>query len=308
MFFQVAQKGEHHLIQYLISIVMIFVAVLIGNFPLVIALWSSGNAQMTDVSQLYNSSLDHNLMLALIIAPFAFGLLGLFFVVQKIHRRKPLTVITSRPGLDWKRIWLAFGLWFGLNAVIEIVNYTLTPGEYTFRPPGISFFILLVVAFALLPLQIAFEEILFRGYLLQGLGKLFHNRWIPLLLTSCAFGLMHAQNPEVMEHGFGKMMSYYIGIGLILGVIAVMDDGLELSLGIHAATNIYSAVVVSYEGGALQTDALLHSNADIDDESIIMFMVIAILFTFALSKIYKWTNWAKLWSPIVWKTDDSELV
>ncbi len=53
----------------------------------------------------------------------------------------------------------------------------------------------------LLPIQTSAEEYLFRGYLMQGIGIISGNRWLPLILTSLAFGLMHYANPEIAKFG-----------------------------------------------------------------------------------------------------------
>ena len=298
MFFKVAQEGENNIGVYLGTLALVVFATLFGNLPIAIALLSKKGADFGSMADIFNSGIDTNLLLALIIVPFAFGLFALLFCVRKLHKRPINSVLTSRSSIDWRRVFLAFGLWFAMNGIFELVNYFMAPEEYTFRPPGFSFIILVIVALSLLPLQVAFEEVLFRGYLMQGLGNLFHYRWIPLLLTSIAFGAMHLSNPEVSEYGMGRMMTYYIGIGFVLGLITVMDDGLELAFGIHAATNIYSATMVSYEAGALQTQALFHSNAEIVDNSVYSFLIFSAVFVFILSRIYKWNDWSKIWRPI----------
>ena len=307
MFFKVAEKGQNQIFIYAGTIVLMILAVLFGNLPIGLALVAKGAADIGDVSQLYNSGLDQNLLLVLIIIPFALGLFGILFGIKMLHKRKVNSVLTSRSRVDWSRILMAFGLWFSINGMFEIANYFMSPEEYSFRPPGLSFLILLAVAFLFLPLQVAFEEVLFRGYLMQGIGALFGNRWMPLVLTSVAFGMMHIANPEVTEYGTGRMMTYYIGIGLILGIVTIMDDGLELAFGIHAATNIYSATMVSYEAGAIQTGALFHSNAEIVDNSIYSFLIFSVIFVFILSRIYKWNDWSKLWTPLPPKEEIIEI-
>ncbi len=308
MFFQVSQAGHHKFLQYLVSFVMIFLAIMLGNIPLMLALIMKNGKTITDINELFQSGLDNNLLLVLMIIPFVFGLFATIFCVKRLHGRRVITVVTARPKLDSRRIGLAFALWFALNLIFEFVSYLMSPGDYTFHSPGWSFVILVLVSVVFLSMQIAFEEIIFRGYLLQGLAHLFNNRWMPLILTSTAFGLMHFQNPEVAEYGISKMMVYYIGVGLVLGIITIMDDGLELALGIHAATNIYSATIVSYEGGALQTDALFYSQGEIVDSSIMVFLIISVLFMLLLSRIYKWNDWSRLWKPIIWEEPEPEIV
>ena len=79
---------------------------------------------------------------------------------------------------------------------------------------------------------------------------------MPLLVTSVLFGLMHAANPEVEKMGF-IIMLYYIGTGLFLGILTLMDEGLELALGFHAANNLIGALLLTSDWSALQTNSLL---------------------------------------------------
>ena len=298
MFFKLARQGENHFGQYAVTIALTFLGLVVGNVLMVAYYYVVTGVLIQDAADIGALEIDNTVRLIGILMPFIAGLLSLLFCISSIHKRPFLTALTSRHRLDWSRIFLAFGLWILFNGIFELINYYISPGDYTFRMPTMSFLFLLVVALALLPLQIAFEEVLFRGYLMQGTGLLFGYRWVALVITSVAFGALHLANPEVLEYGLGKMMFYYIGVGFILGVIAIMDDGLELALGIHAATNIYSAVLVSYDAGALQTDALFHSSADMVDSSVYSFIAFAVVFTIMLSRIYKWKNWNRLWERI----------
>ena len=72
---------------------------------------------------------------------------------------------------------------------------------------------------------------------MQQIGIITRNRWLPLVITSVFFGLFHSTNPEVAEMGFSVMI-FYIGTGLLLGIMTLMDDGLELALGFHLGNNL----------------------------------------------------------------------
>ena len=96
---------------------------------------------------------------------------------------------------------------------------------------------------------------------MQGSILLFKYRWVALLLTGFAFGLLHGSNPEVDRFGFWVAMPQYILMGLLLGLVAIWDDGLELALGLHLANNIISSLVVTHDASALQTHALFKDMA-----------------------------------------------
>ena len=40
-----------------------------------------------------------------------FALIGLYFVVIKMHNQSFISIITSRNKMDWKRVFFAFGIW-----------------------------------------------------------------------------------------------------------------------------------------------------------------------------------------------------
>jgi hypothetical protein len=151
---------------------------------------------------------------------------------------------------------------------------------------------LLLVSFLFLPLQTSFEELLFRGYFMQGIGVLVNNRWLPLLITSVCFGLLHGANPEVEKLGSISMV-FYIGTGFFYGITTLMDEGTELALGLHAVNNIIAAVFVTNDWTVFKTDALF---IDISEPSVgwEMFFPVLVLYPVLLvlfSKKYGWTNW-----------------
>jgi membrane protease YdiL (CAAX protease family) len=78
------------------------------------------------------------------------------------------------------------------------------------------------------------------------------SKFTPLIITSLIFGTMHIMNPEVEKMGY-LILVYYIGTGMFLGVITLMDEGMELALGFHAANNLIGALLVTSDWSAFQT-------------------------------------------------------
>ena len=109
----------------------------------------------------------------------------------------------------------AFVLWGAISVVSVFIGMYLSPEYYTWNFKPVPFFTLLFVSFVFLPFQTSTEELLFRGYLMQGFGTLTKNRWFPLIITSVIFGLLHGMNPEVERLGY-VLMIFYIGTGLVV--------------------------------------------------------------------------------------------
>jgi hypothetical protein len=154
------------------------------------------------------------------------------------------------------------------------------------------FLFLVLISFIFMPLQTSFEELLFRGYFMQGLGVWFKNATFPLIVTSVGFGLLHGFNPEVEKLGY-VVMVYYIGTGFLFGIITLMDEGTELAMGMHAANNITAAVFVTMDWTVFQTDALFVNSSEPSvgfDLFIPVFVIYPLVILF-FSKKYGWTNW-----------------
>ena len=226
------------------------------------------------------------------LLPFAVGLALLFLWVKYIHKQSITSLTTSRNKIDWNRIFFSFGLWTVITIVFVAVGYFLAPEDFVFNFKLGPFLILAIIGIILVPLQTSFEEYFFRGYLMQGLGVVFKNRWVPLFFTSIVFGLMHLGNPEVTKLG-NLIMVYYIGTGFFLGILTLMDEGLELALGFHAANNLVTALLVTADWTAFQTNSILRdvSEPTLGADVYIPVFIVFPLLLFFFSKKYGWTNW-----------------
>jgi len=162
----------------------------------------------------------------------------------------------------------------------------------------------------MVPMQTSFEEYLFRGYLMQGIGIATRSKLTALIITSVLFGLMHIANPEIGKLGY-LLLLYYIGTGFFLGIITLMDDGMELALGFHASNNLIAALLVTSDWTALQTDSILKDNSipeagfDILLPLVIVYPLLLIIF----SKVYKWSDWKnKLAGPLHLATEEEQTI
>lgn len=235
-----------------------------------------------------------NVNFLITIGPLVFMLIFLIGWVLFVHKQSLLSLTTSRPTVDWKRFLFSFGLWSFVIIGFFIYGYLKDPQDYVLSfklGPFIVFFIFAVI---LIPLQTSFEEYFMRGYLMQGIGLATRSRVVALLSTSIIFGLMHLANPEVEKVG-ATIMIYYIGTGLFLGIITLIDDGLELALGFHAANNLVGVLLVTSDWTAFQTNSIftnINSDSGISPwEYIVQVGIVLPLIIFVFAKKYGWKNW-----------------
>jgi membrane protease YdiL (CAAX protease family) len=177
--------------------------------------------------------------------------------------------------------------------VLTLTEYIWHPESFEVQFAWGPFLILLLIAALMIPLQTSFEEYFFRGYIMQGLGLMTKTRWVPLVFTSVVFGAMHAFNPEVDKMG-SIIMIYYIGTGFFLGVITLMDRGLELALGFHAGNNLIGALLVTADWTAFQTESILKDVSDPSAgiDTVLPVFVIYPFFLWLMARKYNWSDWS----------------
>lgn len=295
MFIEQGIKKSNEFWKYILGSILIVVASTIGQVPLLIAVKykSLKSNQIPSDSSKVLKLLDSNLSLFLMMLSFVFGLIGLFLIVKYLHKQTILSVTTSRVKIDWKRVFLSFGIWTFFTIASTAIAYFFSSGSLIWNFKPVPFAILFIIATLLIPIQTSTEEYIFRGYLMQGFANLSKNKWFPLLMTSLIFGSLHIFNPEVDKIGYWVLI-YYIGTGLFLGVLTLMDEGLELSLGFHAANNLITALLVTSDWTALQTNSLFKDTSSPGGGLWEIFMPVFVIYPiilFIFNKKYKWTNW-----------------
>ncbi len=306
MFLQRANEGKNDLWRYIITILIVIVGAVIGGIPLLVVLLANKGEDMppSDFQEMIASGdfselgINANTFLLLMLLQFVFVFFLLWWMIVVLHKKPLVAVMTARSKLDWRRIWLGFGVWALFMFIAEAISYVLHPENYIWQFELTSFLPLIAIALFLLPIQTSAEELLMRGYLMQGISLISQYRWIPLVLTSVVFGLLHGSNPEVAKYGFYTMMIGYISIGLALGMMTLMDEGIELALGVHAANNIFGALFITFEGSVLATPAMFKVKEIDPVTGNIVAIVSSILFILLMAWLLKWTNWTKLYGKI----------
>ena len=242
------------------------------------------------------SILEPNLNLFLMLLGFCGMLLTVIICNKYVNGNSFLSLTTSRSKIDFNRIFFSFGLWSTISVVMIILGYFLSPENYVLNFNLIPFLILSLIVLLLIPIQTSAEEYVFRGYLIQNLGIITRNRWFPLILSSLLFGIIHGQNPEIEKFG-GVVFIFYIGSGLFAGIMTLMDEGIELALGWHAANNMTIALLVTADWTALQTHSILKDISNPDSlplsEVLIPVLVFFPLVLYIFSKKYGWKDWSE---------------
>lgn len=296
MYIEQAYKGLSDSWRYCIGIFGVLVVwQLLAAIPLVgvLALKEGGMSALMrgDLGEM-SKVLGSNTFLFLMLLTFAIALVAIFMFVKFLHKQSITALTTSRKTVDWNRILFSFLLWTVISVIFIVLDIYLTPEDYAFNFNLVPFLTLAVVAILMIPLQTSMEEYFMRGYMMQGLGVVTKTRWFPLVFTSLLFGLLHIANPEVEKLGYGILI-FYIGTGFFLGIITLMDEGLELALGFHAANNLTAALLVTADWTAFQTDSLYRDISEpvLGWDVLVPVLVVFPILIYLFSRKYGWTNW-----------------
>ncbi len=288
-YIQQAFKGRNDILTLIL--VTIFVA---GIFILNFITYLISTEEDMEAAYAFLDSFPPIISLIINLLPFAVLLILLFIFVKFVNERSIMSLTTSRDKIDWGRIFFSFALIVIITIVSFGVSYYADPSQIELQFNPVKFGILLIVSLILFPFQIGLEEYLFRGYYMQQIGIMVRNRWFPLILTSVLFGIAHSANPEVAEMGYITMI-FYIGTGLLLGIMTLMDEGLELALGFHLGNNLLAALLVTSDWSALKTDAIFKYTAEEANTTAMEILVPVLIFypiiLLILGKKYNWSNW-----------------
>ena len=291
IFIDGAIEGKNDTVRYIAGVTLIVFAYIIGNTFLFLDIAVNFPSESipeteSEIIQLVGK----NRFLALVMIPFLLVFITLFFVSTNIHGRNFLKLFTGRKKIDLKRIVFSFGVYILLQSFllgIQVYFNSNILWQFDFH----KFIPLAIISIFLIPIQTTCEELLFRGYIMQGLKLRTKSNLIAILVSGLMFGMVHIGNPEIEVIGY-HIILYYIAVGIFLGFISYFDNGIELSIGYHAANNLFAALMITTNWQVFQTDALFIDNStpQVGWDTIIGILVILPFLFFLFKYKYQWKS------------------
>jgi len=248
-----AVQGKNSWVRYFLTIVIsliggTFASLLFIVLFMIIYFLSSGISGV----EVQTNILNYNPLLILVLVGISYGIYSLLFYlcIRFIHKKKFLSLINTGKNIKWNRILKGAGLWAGIMVIFTLMSLMFQDSNLSLNfNPG-SFLLLLILSLLVFPIQASFEEIFFRGYLMQAIGLITKKPVVPLILTSLIFGVIHFFNGTNVTTSITIVFSATI-LGLMLGIIVLGENGLETAMGAHIANNMYVAVVFNTSDSGL---------------------------------------------------------
>lgn len=194
---------------------------------------------------------DELMLLAALGAGFTALTVAMLAALKVSHPHQPVKRwITSARKFRW-RLFLAGGALFGVVMAAALAVTAITaPG--TLKAPifDVSQALQLRIAYSLilllvLPVAAAFEEIMFRGWVMQQTAAWTRNLFVILGVNAVIFSAMHF-DPDP-----GRNLSRAV-VGVAFGWGALRLGGLEFSIGAHTVNNLMIALFASTLGKATE--------------------------------------------------------
>ncbi len=227
------------------------------------------------------------------VADMAFQLVGIAIGIPVVLwgarylGRRPAGTVSSVLGrLRWK--------WLGLCAAVAVpmiivqfgIMIAWTWGEESAEPAGdgfpgwTAFLVSLAVLGALVPFQAAAEEYVFRGWLVQVIGRAVRSPWPAVVIASLLFAL---------AHGFGELSGFVLLFysALWWGWLVIRTGGLEAVITMHAANNLLAFGLAAGFGELASTETA----ADAPWQAMAVEFVFAPLYCLVMARIADRRGW-----------------
>lgn len=249
-----AKQGNNSIWRYLITIILSFIVAsfVAGAFlAIFIVIWVLLFKQGLNVEFFLNQLLKDPLFLIVMVGlSFSISYLFLFLCVRFIHKKTFISIINTGNKVRWKKIGIGALAWLAIIVILDIISYLIDQTSFKVSLNPQSFWILALLALIAFPIQASFEEVFFRGYLMQGISLIFERPWVVLMVTSLCFSLLHWFNGGNIVMSISIVLGTFI-IGLMLGILTMADNGIELAIGVHIINNLYVSVIHSSPDGGL---------------------------------------------------------
>ena len=185
----------------------------------------------------------------------AVPVLLLSLAVPILYGRRVLTLMTSASKFRFTIFFIGVGVWGVLLIISAAISWALDPTSFTWSFNASAFVPLLAISIVVIPIQVASEELLYRGVIPQALGRAFRSDMLVIAIATLLFALPHLLNPEAKNQPLLALVTYS-AISLSWVVAVWKWGGLEISLGAHLINNVFGILIVGYENSVVRTSPL----------------------------------------------------
>ncbi|SOB95011.1 CPBP family intramembrane glutamic endopeptidase [Rhodobacter maris] len=223
----------------IVLIVAVYAGALVGGLALVDMLAGEFELAMVMASMARAGTPEG---LALVLCSFVPLALGTLMITRFLHRRPATSLLGPGAGRDFARVFPSL---LGLALLLVPLSF-LDPhlGKSTPLPVLLRW---LPIALPLLFVQIASEELLFRGYLLQQIAARWRHPLLWMGLPAAVFGALHYE-PGANGPNAIFLALWATGFGVLAADLTARAGNLGPALAFHLANNFSAMFLVGLYG------------------------------------------------------------
>jgi uncharacterized protein len=282
-YLSVARQGRNRLKDYILGTILIFsIAMIVGVVAIFVLAALTPYPANSAVFQKGGIELfiyGHKLRYIIFNGALNIGLaLGIFLAVQRVHKRKFLTLIGPDGSISWHRAIEGFIVGLGVWIISFPLFYFINPTRYTFGFNHSEWLPLALLSLAIVPLT-SFTASLLLAYLLQGLG-IFARKPLFLLI---AFALISCLGAQSIDSLIVRILNATFIVWIVL-----KDNRFELATGLIASGHLISTILISSPSSALKLPTIIRISETnvplINVASLLLMNSLFYYFCFHLSK------------------------
>lgn len=235
------------LLEGLLGVAIFMVLAIMGAvvFSLITVIHSRSMSNLAQTLE----TLQSRVLIDPVVMIYVFGtnalMIPALFLARLVCGPKPLSLVHSVLGrIRWSLLGIAcllglvcYGTYY--LAALGMDGFS-TLGFYHHQPAEPVFWVFILLSITIIPLQCYAEELVFRGYLMQTIGRwLKHPAWA-IILPAPLFMIGHAYDL------WGQ--ASVLAMGLIAGFLCWYTGGLEAGIGMHIMNNVLTVFMGMFAG------------------------------------------------------------
>lgn len=233
---------------------------------------------------------NKNFFIALNLSIYILLLIGFVLIFKAFHKRKLLSLITSRKKFDWMRFWFSFGSWGALMIIMLLSSVFYSPDKFEWNFKPVLFLNFFLVCVILIPFQVFFKTVV-KGYLFQVTTMWVKKTWVSLVIIVFFYSFfMYLTDKTLLKLVGNQILIRYIATAFLIGIIIILDDGLEIVLGMTLVSNLIPTLFVTSKNIAFQPHSILVKDGGINVFILVYATVFLLypLYFYFLKKMYNW--------------------
>ena len=173
---------------------------------------------------------------SLVLLVFGVAVIAFLVTASKLHQRSKMSFISNQDKFNWKSYFIGFVAWGTLLFIGLVISDYQKIEVFRANFNAAHFLTLFLLGFVAIGIQSFFEEVLVRGYFLQGLHLRIKNIAMLIIINGVIFGLLH------FGYGLESFLSSWL-FGMAFAIIVILQNRIEFVAGAHNANNLLLSLV-----------------------------------------------------------------